>query len=177
MAELSKVVCIWPPIKPMMDSSCKWNTIQRLDRIANNVTCTPRPRTQLWDRCNLPTDKVMKRCFSSYQSHTIIPNEILPTAESFTVLSLKRSSQLPGRHWMIQDWVPSLRHFGEFKVYIVNMEVVYIALARWHCPKAMWEYILPDRFRTLREIQYVNLFPSTDSAFTINLVKSTSLLP
>ena len=74
--ELSQAVRIWPPIAPMKSSACKWNTIQKLDRIAAKVTHTSRPRTQLWDRSEIPTDKVMKRCYSSYQTYVIIPNKV-----------------------------------------------------------------------------------------------------
>ena len=153
MMELSQAVRIWPPIAPIKSSACKWSTIQKLDRIAAKVTHTSRPRTQLWDRSEIPTDKVMKRCYSSYQSHIIIPNEVEYMDEIPSVLSVKWSTQYPGRHWMVQDWVASLRQWGEFKVYIVDMVVVYIAVARWNTANAQWEYVLPERILPLNEIK------------------------
>ena len=86
------------------------------DQIAVRVTHTPRPQTQLIGE--MPTDKVMKRCYSSYQTYVI--------------LSLKRSTQHPSCHWMDQDWVVPLQQWGEFKVYIVNMVMVYIAVVQWN---------------------------------------------
>ena len=153
MMELSQAVRIWPPIAPMKSSACKWNTIQKLDRIAAKVTHTARPRTQLWDRRVVPTDKVMKRCYSSYQNHTIIPNEVGYMAGDPSVLDLKRSTQYSGRHWMVQDWVAPLRQWGEFKVYIVDMVVVYIAVARWNIAKTLWEYVLPERILPLNDVK------------------------
>ena len=44
------------------------------DQIAVRVTHTPRPQTQLIGE--MPTDKVMKRCYSSYQTYVIILNEV-----------------------------------------------------------------------------------------------------
>lgn len=153
MLQLATVAQIWPPIEPMKASACKWRTISRLDHIARQVTHTLRPETVLWDERVLPTDKVLKRCFSSYQSHTIIPTEVSNMRIKPTVQSLKRDTILPGRHWMVQDWVPSLRHYGEFKVYIVNLEIVYIAVAKWSKTRKLWEYVTPKQIRTLEEIQ------------------------
>ena len=73
--------------------------------------------------------------------------------EDPSILLLKWSAQYPGRHWMVQDWVAPVRQWGELKVYIVDMVVVYIAVARWSTPKAQWEYLLPERILSLNEIR------------------------
>ena len=70
-----------------------------------------------------------------------------------SVLDLKRSTQYSGRHWMVQDCVAPLRQWGEFKVYIVDMVVVYIAVARWNIAKTLWEYVLPERILPLNEVK------------------------
>ena len=129
MVELSQAVRIWPPIAPMKSSACKWSTIQKLDRIAAKVTHTSRPRTQLWDRSEIPTDKVMKRCYSSYQTYVIILNEVgirtPPFYHSKGVLNIP----------VAIGWTKiglCLLNNGVSSKYIVNIVMAYIAVVQWN---------------------------------------------
>ena len=65
----------------------------------------------------------------------------------------------------------------EFKVYIVNMEVVLLLQLGGIAPKRCGSIYYRGYFERSLRFNTLNLFPSTDSAIAIDLVKSTSLLP
>ncbi|KAK7676838.1 hypothetical protein QCA50_020174 [Cerrena zonata] len=140
---------IWPPINLIKMAACKWSTIVKLDEVAARTTHTMRPTTTLWDGMHIPNGKVLKRCYSSYQEDVYLPDgsSKIPTVES-----LNAESVLPGRHWMIQDWVPQLRQLGELKVYFVDMKVVYIAVTRYSPSKSGWEFSVNPTIPTLAEM-------------------------
>ncbi|KAK7684263.1 hypothetical protein QCA50_012587 [Cerrena zonata] len=153
MQILTNYTTIWPPINLIKMAACKFSTIVKLDDIAARVTKTARPSTSLWDRKSIPGGKVLKRCYSSYQEDVYLPDgssTAMPTVEA-----LLANSTLPGRHWLVQDWVSHLRQAGELKVYFVNMEVVYIAATRYSNIKEGWEFSINPPLPTLSEIQYV----------------------
>ena len=152
MAELAEHIRMWPPLNPLKRAACKWNTVRRLDRIARCITKTARPTTVLWNGGPIQSDKVYKRCYGAYQDHVYIPIE---AGQEPTVPALLESSKLPGRHWMVQDWISPLRDFGEFKVYVVNTRIVHIAFARYSAKRLIWDYIVPESFYTLAQLRYV----------------------
>ncbi|KAK7676831.1 hypothetical protein QCA50_020167 [Cerrena zonata] len=140
---------IWPPINLIKMAACKWSTIIKLDDIAAKETHSMRPATTLWDGIHIPNGKVLKRCYSSYQEDVYLPDgsSRIPTVERLTAESV-----LPGRHWMVQDWVPHLRQLGELKVYFVDKKVVYIAVMRYSTAKSGWEFSVNPTIPTLAEL-------------------------
>ncbi|KAK7678963.1 hypothetical protein QCA50_018103 [Cerrena zonata] len=153
MERLANYTFIWPPLNLIKMAACKWSTIVKLDDIAATVTHTARPFTTLWDEQSIPSDKVLKRCFSSYQEDVYLPdgsNLIMPTVEK-----LLDESVLPERHWMVQDWVPQLRQLGELKVYVIDMDVIYIAATRYNTIKQGWEFSIDPAIPTLAEMHAI----------------------
>lgn len=152
MMRFAEQTKIWPPLQLIKIAACKWSTVQKLDDIARQVTHTMRPKTSLWDGESIPTDKVLKRCYSSYQEHVYLPSSKSPLTTP-SLQKLRESSVLPGRHWMVQEWIPQLRQLGEFKVYFVNRTIVYIAITKYYSSRSVWEFRTPDRLYTLAQIQ------------------------
>lgn len=150
MMDLAEYLCLWPPLYPLRGAACKWNTIRRLDMIARYVTRTNRPTTTLWDRVQIKSDKVYKRCYSGYHDHIYYPTE---GETKPTVPALLESSRLPGRHWMEQEWIRHLRDFGEFRIYFVKSKIVHIAFARYVSKWSRWYYIVPASFYTLDQFR------------------------
>lgn len=150
MNRLASQVRIWPPLSLTRAAADKWQMIVHLDHIAHDITLTPRPATQLL-KDHIPAGKVIKRSFSAYQEHVHIPTYV----EGYTwptIEQLHAQATLPGREWLVQDWIPLLREYGEFKVYFIQKSVVHIALAKYRPQQKMWLIKTPKQFHTLQEI-------------------------
>ncbi|KAK7676833.1 hypothetical protein QCA50_006320 [Cerrena zonata] len=124
---------IWPPIAPSREGAIKNHRIQMLDYISTYITRTPRPESMLWDGQHVPHGKVLKRTHSAFGNHVF-----LPTAPPPSVQQLQGLCDLPGRQWIVQDWVPTLRQLGEYKVYFVEGEIVWVSVARFNENTSGW---------------------------------------
>lgn len=111
ISQLAERTHIWPSLDLIKMTACRWNTLQKVDRIAQNITKTLRPSTRLWDGRRIPSDKVLRRCYSAYQEEVYQRDGLgsrIPTVDA-----LRLASRSPGRHWMAQDWIYTLRQLGE----------------------------------------------------------------
>ena len=91
------------------------------DRIANELTHSVRPKTTLLTLPlkRLPRGVVLKREGSDTGSHVLLPHHLQNT----TLKEL--NNHLKGRlRWFAQTWIPELRQFGEWRVYIIDGKII-----------------------------------------------------
>jgi len=120
---LSQHIPVWPPVDEILAASRKADVINVFDRIANEVTHTVRPKTTLLNLPlkSVPRDVVLKREGSDTGSHVLLPQRLQRT----TLKAL--NNQLKGRfRWFAQTWIPELRQFGEWRVFIVDGKIIEI---------------------------------------------------
>jgi hypothetical protein len=105
----------------------KVDVIQVFDRIANEVTHTVRPTTNLLTLPlkALPRDVVLKREGSDTSSHIVMPEKLQNT-------TLKKLHKfVKGRfRWSSKTYIPELRQFGEWHVFIMNGKIIEVVLTQ-----------------------------------------------
>ena len=124
---LSRLTPVWPPVDEILAASRKADVIKVFDRIANEVTHTVRPTTTLLTLPlkSLPRDVVLKREGSDTAEHVLLPQQLQDT----TLKSL--NNYLKGRfRWFAQTWIPELRQFGEWRVFIVDGKIIEIVITQ-----------------------------------------------
>ncbi|KAK7679230.1 hypothetical protein QCA50_017808 [Cerrena zonata] len=148
MEKFATNVQFWPPIDSAKKGAAKLTRIQLFDKIALSVTHTDRPVSCPWDGLTIPAGKVLKRTHSAYGTHVYLPDSPQPSVET-----LLQACCLPGRQWVVQDWVSTLRDLGEYKVYFVQQEIVWMSLARFSKVDGGWcSKSVKNETRSLEEI-------------------------
>ncbi|KAK7684314.1 hypothetical protein QCA50_012638 [Cerrena zonata] len=148
MDTFSRLIKVWPPIPFSRRGAFKLRRLQILDEIATTITHTPRPASSLWDGEGIPSGKVLKRTHSAYGKHVYLPSSPPPSVDE-----LRGACDLPGRQWIVQDWVPTLRQLGEYKVYFIEKEVVWISVARLGKDGGEWHTV--DSHHQIRSLEHV----------------------
>ena len=122
---------VWPPIKEILRSRFKYTVITDLDSIAQDITRTARPKTWLLSDEWIPVISsgemgryVLKREGSDCSNHVLRPSDIA-NLSPFRLLQM--STEGPFR-WFIQEFVPALKHVGEWHVLIVGGRILYVAI-------------------------------------------------
>jgi hypothetical protein len=120
---------VWPPIREILRSRFKHNVIVDLDHIAERITRTARPRTSLLSDELMPVAArkdmsrvVLKREGSDCSNHVLRPDDVRKLSTSKL---LKMARESPFR-WLRQDFVPALKHVGEWRVLIVGGRILYV---------------------------------------------------
>jgi hypothetical protein len=129
MRYMAERLPVWPPIKEILRSRFKHNVISDLDHIAEKITKTARPRTWLFSAEHIPAvagtkmaKYVLKREGSDCTNHVLRPDEVRKLS---AVKLLKMTTESPFR-WLVQDFVPALKHVGEWRVLIVGGRILYV---------------------------------------------------
>jgi hypothetical protein len=137
MKTIGMRIPIWPPIEEMIACS-KWAVILILDHIAETVTKTVRPKTEILKTpvTSVPHNSVLKRERSDGSRHCLIPAEV----ENMSIVQLNdylESHSLDNCHWLHQEYVPFLRQFGEWRVYFIGGQISFTLLTEWTDDGAM----------------------------------------
>ena len=109
-------------------SSKKWNLVLELDRIASSYTHTTRPRSALLDPSEIPNAEaqiVLKREGSAYHDHVLYVQQ-----EAHKKVQRVLRQPTHGYRWIKQEFIPQLRLWGEYRVYIVCGHIVSVVGTR-----------------------------------------------
>jgi hypothetical protein len=122
---------IWPPIEEMIACS-KRAVIETLDHIAKTVTKTVRPKTEIlpYPVTWVPKNSVLKRERSDAARHCLLPADM----KNLTIVQLNEyleSHSSDDCHWLLQEYVPFLRQFGEWRVYFIDGFLSFTLLTEW----------------------------------------------
>jgi hypothetical protein len=122
---------IWPPIKEMIACS-KRAVIETLDHIAKTVTKTIRPKTEIlpYPVTWVPKNSVLKWERSDAARHCLLPADM----KNLTIVQLNEyleSHSSDDCHWLLQEYVPFLRQFGEWRVYFIDGFLSFTLLTEW----------------------------------------------
>lgn len=151
---LTRLLYIWPPIQQVHTFGMKQQLIFHLDIVAATVTRTLRPATKTLNIGDtIPQETVIKRSHSDCGIHTLMPNESGRNWES-----MLRLPQVPGAVWFAQTYVPTLRTLGEWRVFLIGGEPVYIVHTKFHEEKSIWKWEFVENFYSLQEFRYVVIF-------------------
>lgn len=120
---LTNRIPLWPPMDEMLASARKADTIKIFDQIARDVTHTARPVTYplTLPITEFPANMVLKREGSDTAAHVVLPSDVA----ALTLAQFNRMAKGPFR-WLAQTWLPLLRQFGEWRVYIVGGRILEI---------------------------------------------------
>lgn len=126
MSALSMHVLLWPPWKQQIARGDKLSVIQSLTIIAALTTHTPRPYTS---PINIPFSDdlsslrgyVIKRGYSDGSRHVYFHPE-----KAMRIVNKDPTPKIiPGCQYFIQEYIKFLRTLGEWRVVIVEGEIVY----------------------------------------------------
>jgi glutathione synthase/RimK-type ligase-like ATP-grasp enzyme len=123
MRVIESRVLVWPPVSEILNASYKYRVIQLLDKIANDVTQTVRPKTKriAIPLKKKPTNVVIKRERSDAARHCLLPTDI----QTNTLIQLNKyleKESVADSFWMAQEFVPELIGIGEWRTYFVGGE-------------------------------------------------------
>ncbi|KAF8425023.1 hypothetical protein L210DRAFT_865476 [Boletus edulis BED1] len=152
LSVLTSCVPIWPPVPSLRVAGNKAKLVTLLDRIAAEQGW-PRPRTtRLTVDQPLPIDTVLKRTHSDCGADVILPEKELASRRTWQFLKERTTSR--EQVWISQEFVPTLRSLGEWRVYLVGGRIVNVmhTIDEDH----IFTGTRVDRFLCLREIGYVN---------------------
>lgn len=151
MEDLSSSLLVWPPPRESFFYRQEWELVRRLDSVANSVTKTNRPRTQILHKTEDFTEStVLKRegsCWSKhrifYDYRTACKDVKAPYWQNKMILNgRKNRDNLDAKHgmlWLVQDLVEELRTYGEYRVYVVASKVVsVVATTPVHAHDRLW---------------------------------------
>jgi glutathione synthase/RimK-type ligase-like ATP-grasp enzyme len=149
--KLCEAVRMWPPQDQVRN---KYDVIRQLDLVAARRTISARPVThKLDDIDNIdPTKVVLKRTHSDMGQHVILPGD----ESKFTLEYLQSRLEVPGCFWFAQTFVPTLRELGEWKVFLIGGQIVYIVHTRRNWSKGVWVSETPTTYYSLEELRWVN---------------------
>jgi len=139
---LSNKVPILPPVDDMLALSRKMDVIKVFDLIAEQVTCTARPTTNVVELPlkEIPKDIVFKREGSDMAEHVYLPHEVARLTPNTLTRRLKKKSA--GYRWITQTYIPQLRQFGEWRVYVVGGEVFQVITTQPRCGATTAENVM-----------------------------------
>ena len=136
----SRVLC-WPRVPELLASGRKSDLIRKLDDISL-ITETKRPQTiRLHNRQRPPKGYLIKRDQSAWSKHVFFGQD---------ALTVKRS---PAYTWVAQEFVPSLREWGELRVICVARQPLYTVLTT-PTNQGQWEWSLYEHPYSLAAIRY-----------------------
>lgn len=143
---------VWPPPKQIERVGWKDPDCVLLDLIARRLNGL-RPATiplqpQDIDSSSIIPDTVLKRSNSDCGHHVIFPDE----RRKRNVEHLRELSPY-GEKWLMQEYVPTLRTVGEWRVFIVNGAVIQTVHTYMHSDTKRWEATLATTFWSLDEIK------------------------
>ena len=117
--KLKATILIWPPPPQVEQVAKKDILIGHMDRISQQMG-TMRPETKKLARGDpIPTGTVLKRTHSDSGQHVILP------ASEYRQWSNMEQGP-PEAQWLSQEFVPTLRSIGEWRVVIVNLTIQYV---------------------------------------------------
>jgi hypothetical protein len=74
---------------------------------------------------HLLQDVMLKHKGSNTGSHVLLPQQL----QAATLKQLNK--QLKGRfHWFVQTWIPELRQFGEWRIFILDGKIIEIVITQ-----------------------------------------------
>lgn len=148
---------VWPPPRESLFYRQKSQLIRRLDRIAKFDTFTPRPKTSILSQADhFTSSTVLKREGSDQGKHRLFydccdrPQE---TAAELVKTNSRSDADLDAGQmlWLLQDLVPELRRYGEYRVYVVAGKIVSVVgttpgarESQWHVKDCLGVYGLSE---------------------------------
>lgn len=113
----------WPPSQQMKYAGMTDRVITDLSTIAF-YNETIRPTTALLIKRGhspIPKDTVLKRSNSNCEHHVIMPYDTEKRTWEYLL------SQTPNREtWMAQEYIPTLREFGEWRVFLIREQIFHV---------------------------------------------------
>ncbi|KAJ7656711.1 hypothetical protein DFH06DRAFT_1410048 [Mycena polygramma] len=134
-------VFVWPPPRQTLAYRRKLDYIGALDRCARLVTGTWRPRTEiLTSPAQFHAKSVLKRDASGRCSHRVffvggkgksarVANEAVAHNGGILQRRNEGGENCEAQYeplWFVQDLVPTLRRYGEWRIYVVDEDVVSV---------------------------------------------------
>jgi hypothetical protein len=146
-------------VEEMLYARKKFNVIQNLDWIAQNVTHTIRPATTILKLPleAVPTEHVLKRECSDSRRHAFVPKGL----ERYSVRSLNtklKKDALDGAEWLSQTFVAELETMGELRVYLFHGEVSHVVQTSWASTNDMKAKEISELW-SLEELRYYPSIP------------------
>jgi glutathione synthase/RimK-type ligase-like ATP-grasp enzyme len=92
---------------------------------------------------------VLKRTHSDMGQHVILPQD---GREKYTREYVEGHSEIPGCIWLIQSYVDTLAALGEWRVFIIGGQIVYIVHTRRNRTKGSSMAQTPINYYTLEEL-------------------------
>ena len=137
MERLSAKLFVWPPPRQALFYRQKLHLIHQLDQVAATVTLTNRPATRiLTHSAQFTGDTVLKRegsCQAKTRHFKTGPSSIndidvvCHVNHNNSILDRRRdpndTTAATEMLWMAQDVVKPLRHFGEWRVFVVGGKI------------------------------------------------------
>jgi hypothetical protein len=124
----NEVLC-WPRVPELLDYASKYNLIRKLDKIAETITHTERPRTILMGaKDEPPKGWMVKREHSDGGRHVEFPR-----SSKSKVMNNREGSY----RWIAQEVAPLLRKLGEIRVVFVGQNPLYAVLTT---PSKDWSW-------------------------------------
>lgn len=155
MDQLRRYVHMWPPQNQPNTIGSKKQLIENLDTIASTITRSARPVTrQLSDGQNFPSNIVLKRTHSDTGYHVLMPfNKEHAPKRIWDYL--RNNVEIPGSVWLGQTYVRYLELLGEWRVFLVGGQIVYMVHTSKHPSKKTWQWDVAHTFYSLEELTYV----------------------
>jgi glutathione synthase/RimK-type ligase-like ATP-grasp enzyme len=145
------MVHTWPPWQHVDRMGSKIPLMQNLDFIASTVTKSKRPITEILDvTTSIPDSIVLKRTHSDCGNHVLFPGD--PLINPTYLLS---QLDIPGSRWLGQNFVPTLRKLGEWRVFIIGGQIVDVVHTRINHETGCWKWERTTRFWSLGELRQV----------------------
>ncbi|KAJ7197634.1 hypothetical protein GGX14DRAFT_574108 [Mycena pura] len=140
MEVLARSVLVWPPPQESFFYRQKLALIRRLEEVAECTTWTSRPKTSiLLNKSQFTECTVLKREGSDQSKRRIFHDscrnpqktatDLCKSNQKILAKRQKKPDDLEAKHgmlWMVQDLVPELRKYGEYRVYVVAGKVVSV---------------------------------------------------
>ena len=137
---------VWPTPNHAKLMGNKLELIMHLDWVANKLG-SPRPKTVRLRRGGpIPRDVVLKRTHSDQQSHVI-----LPRTHSRAWARLDEGPD--GAQWFAQDYVGLLRKVGEWRVFMVGGNIIYVVHTAYIPEHKCWMYTNVTEFLSLFKLR------------------------
>jgi hypothetical protein len=152
---LSHCLFVWPSLQERIRESHRHEYTLQLDRIAN-ILKTPRPKTIRFSGglSNIPTKGVwvFKRDFSCSGTHVKIIK-----LDGFAATSLGHFQDIQeivtdDYDWIIQPYIPLLRQWGEWRVFLIGGKAKYTVLTTWWPEQNIWTWNKVETLFTLEEL-------------------------
>lgn len=143
------------------------DTICNLDAIAKTTTCTIRPSSRCWNpgqEAIIEPHLVYKREGGAYGHFVLCSGHASESA-----IRKKLMQPTNGFRWIVQDYVPQLKYWGEYRVFIVAGHVLSTVRTRPRLfrngrDNPLMEIARVKRFDSISQLRCVVI--SQDAVFT-----------